>query len=154
MAWAVGVSVVDPTRVAINVLAPPVHIEDVTIDRRMFGATEQADAGPGRGDLVFRYTGLSFMAPEKVTFRYKLEGYDRDWIDAENRRAAYYNNIPPGRYTFHVKAANNEGVWNDIGDSYKVYLAPHFYQTTWFYGLSFLAAGLVITGGTGFACAR
>ena len=149
MAWAVGVSVVDPTRVAINPLAPPVHIEDVTIDRRLFQTTGEANAGPGRGDLVFRYTGLSFMAPEKVRFRYKLEGYDRDWVDAENRRAAYYNNIPPGRYTFRVKAANNEGVWNETGDSYAIYLAPYFYQTAWFYGLTVFATGLVIIGGYG-----
>ena len=104
----------------------------------MFGRHERPSAEPGRGDLVFRYTGLSFLAPEKVRFRYKLEGYDRDWVDAGDRRAAYYSNIPPGRYTFRVKAANNEGVWNEAGDSYEIYLAPHFYQTRWFYALSVL----------------
>ena len=82
-----------------------------------------------------------------MRFQYKLDGYDRDWIDAGDRRAAYYSNIPPGRYTFHVKAANNDGVWNEAGDAYPIYLAPHFYQTPWFYALSVLAFGLVLSGG-------
>ena len=147
MAWSIGLSVVDPRAIAPNALPPPVHIEDVTIDGRVFGSTRQAEAQPGRGDLAIRYTGLSFLAPEKVRFRYKLEGYDRDWIDAGDRRAAYYSNIPPGRYTFHVKAANNDGVWNEAGDAYPIYLAPHIYQTRWFYALSVLAFGLVLSGG-------
>ena len=147
LAFAIGVSVVDPTKIVSNSLPPPVHIEDGTINGRTFGPSEQANAPAGRGDLVFRYTGLSFMAPEKVRFRYKLEGYDPDWIEAADRRAAYYNNIPPGRYTFRVKAANNEGVWNETGDSYGIYLAPYFYQTSWFYALSILGVGIVFTGG-------
>jgi signal transduction histidine kinase/ligand-binding sensor domain-containing protein/CheY-like chemotaxis protein len=147
LAWTIGLSVVDPRTIAINGLAPAVHIEDVTIDGAVFGPTQRADAQPGRGDLAFRYTGLSFLAPEKVRFRYKLDGYDRDWIDAGDRRAAYYSNIPPGRYTFHVKAANNDGVWNETGDTYPIYLAPHFHQTGWFYALSALTFGLVLSGG-------
>ncbi len=143
----IGVNVVDPRRLSTNTLPPPVHIEDVSIDGKVFRANQRADAEPGRGDLAFRYTGLSFLAPEKVRFRYKLEGYDRDWIDAGDRRAAYYSNIPPGQYTFQVKAANNDGVWNDAGDSCHIYLAPHFYQTQWFYGLLACAMGIVVTGG-------
>ena len=147
LSWAIGVSVVDPRTISTNTLAPAVHIEDVTIDGSVFGPTGQADAPQGRGDLAIRYTGLSFIAPEKVRFQYKLEGHDRDWIDAGDRRAAYYSNIPPGRYTFHVKAANNDGVWNEAGDSYPIHLAPHIYQTRWFYALSVLAFGLVLAGG-------
>ena len=147
LAWAIGLSVVDPRTISTNTLAPAVHIEDVTIDGKVFGPKQHADSPPGSGDLAFLYTGLSFLAPEKVRFRYKLEGYDRDWIDAGDRRAAYYSNIPPGRYTFHVKAANNDGVWNETGDTYAIYLAPHLYQTPWFYALSVLAFGLVLSGG-------
>ena len=148
---AVGVSVVDPRLVstAANPLPPPVHIEDVSIDGHRFARYQEAKSEPGRGDLIVHYTGLSFPAPEKVRFKYKLEGYDLDWVDAGARRAAYYSNIPPGHYTFHVKAANNDGVWNETGDSYAIHLAPHFYQTTWFYALGILMVGLTVTGGYG-----
>ncbi|HKY21413.1 MAG TPA: two-component regulator propeller domain-containing protein [Vicinamibacterales bacterium] len=146
MVWTVGASVLNPSRIGDNRLPPPVHIEDASIDHRVFDRGERAEATPGRGDLVFRYTGLSFQAPEKVRFRYKLEGYDQDWIEAGDRRTAYYNNIAPGRYTFHVTAANNDGIWNDKGDSYQIYLAPHYYQTQWFYALSVLGLGLAVSG--------
>ncbi len=148
-AMALGASVVDPQRLSVNKLPPPVHVEGVTIDQQAFHSQthEQADARPGRGDLVFRYAGLSFLAPEKVRFKYKLEGYDLDWVDAGDRRTAYYSNIPPGRYVFNVKAANNDGVWNEAGDSYPIYLAPHFYQTRWFYAVAFCVVGILATGG-------
>jgi signal transduction histidine kinase/ligand-binding sensor domain-containing protein/CheY-like chemotaxis protein len=147
LAWAIGLSVIDPRRIATNSLVPPVHVEDVTIDGRFFRRRDRADAEPGRGDLVFRYTGLSLLAPEKVMFKYKLDGYDADWVDAADRRAAYYSNIPPGRYTFRVKAANNEGIWNEAGDNFEIYLAPHFYQTPAFYAASGLAFLLTLFGG-------
>jgi ligand-binding sensor domain-containing protein len=142
-----GLSVVDPRNLLRNLLPPPVHVEDVSIDQRIFGPDQVADAGPGRGELAFHYTALSFVAPEAVRFKIKLEGYDRDWVDAGNRRAAYYNNIPPGRYTFRVKAANNEGVWNEVGDAYSIHLTPHFYQTTWFYAVCFCCAVGALAGG-------
>jgi PAS domain S-box-containing protein len=148
-AMALGVSVVDPQRLSVNKQPPPVHIEDVTIDQRLFHSQthKQADAAPGRGDLVFRYAGLSFLAPEKVRFKYKLDGYDLDWVDAGDRRTAFYSNIPAGRYVFRVTAANNDGIWNEAGDSYAIYLAPHFYQTRWFYAFAFCAVGVLATGG-------
>ena len=148
-AMADGISVVDPERVSSrrNQLPPPVHIENTEIDRHIFQADQPVEALPGRGDLVFRYAGLSVLAPEKVRFRYKLDGYDTNWIDAGDRRAAYYSNIPPGRYTFHVIAANNDGVWNNAGDALQINLEPHFYQTFWFYGLGICALGLAIAGG-------
>jgi signal transduction histidine kinase/ligand-binding sensor domain-containing protein/CheY-like chemotaxis protein len=142
-----GLCVVDPKNLATNTQPPPVHIEDVSIDHHVFDVKQIADAPPGRGDLAFRYTGLSFVAPEKVRFRYKLEGYDLDWVDAGDRRAAYYNRIPPGRYVFRVTAANDNGVWNQTGDLYRVNLAAHFYQMGWFYVLSICAAAFAVTGG-------
>ena len=142
-----GLCMVDPRNLSTNTLPPPVHIEDVSIDQQLFDVTHTAEAPAGRGDLTFRYTGLSLVAPEKVRFRYQLEGYDLDWVDAGDRRAAYYNNIPPGRYTFRVTAANNDGVWNQTGDTYRVHLAAHFYQTAWFYVVSICVAGFAVTGG-------
>ena len=83
----------------------------------------------------FDYAGLSFTAPQKVRYRYMLEGFDRDWTEAGARRSAYYTNIPPGRYTFRVQAANNDGLWNTEGAALDFELRPHFYQTLWFYAL-------------------
>jgi PAS domain S-box-containing protein len=141
-AMAKGVSVADPDKLSINTLPPPVHIEEVSIDQHPFTPGQAAEAPPGRGDLEFHYTGLSLLAPEKVRFKYKLEGYDRDWIDAGNRRVAYYGKIPPGQYTFQVIAANNDGVWNRAGASFPFHLKPHFYQTLWFDILCMMAAAL------------
>jgi len=73
--------------------------------------------------------------PEKVRFKYKLEGIDSDWVDAGPRRMAYYTHLPPGQYRFRVMAMNNDGVWNEEGATFEFYLAPHFYQTSWFYAL-------------------
>jgi two-component sensor histidine kinase/ligand-binding sensor domain-containing protein len=141
-----GLSVVDPQGVATNPLPPPVHVEAVTIDHKVVDRNAPADAGPGRGDLEFRYAALSFLAPEKVRFKYRLEGYEEEWVDAGDRRAAFYSNIPPGRYTFRVMAANNDGVWNETGAAFSLRLRPHFYQTGWFYGLCGLA---VLVAGLG-----
>jgi signal transduction histidine kinase/ligand-binding sensor domain-containing protein/ActR/RegA family two-component response regulator len=143
---AMGVNVVDPRDVKANPLVPPVQIEAVSINGKDAHPDEYEELDPGRGDFSFRYTALSLLAPEKVRFRYRLDGYDRDWVEAGERRAAYYSNIPPGLYTFTVIAANNDGVWNRVGDSYTVYLPPHFYQTAWFELLAILA---IVGGATG-----
>ena len=82
-----------------------------------------------------------------MRFKYKLEGYDRNWTEAGSRRSAYYGNTPPGRYTFRVIAANNDGVWNEAGAAFTINLAPHFYQTNWFYALGILSALLIVGGG-------
>jgi signal transduction histidine kinase len=90
---------------------------------------------------------LSFIAPEKVTFKYRLEGFDRDWIDSGSRRIAYYTNLPPGSYRFRVIASNNDGIWNEVGASFDLRLKPHFYQTYWFYALCLLTLALLIWQG-------
>ena len=138
-----GLSVVDPKRLAPNPLPPPVHIERVAVDDRPFDVWGRIAAPPGRGDVAFKYAGLSFLAPEKMRFRYRLEGYDRDWIEAGPRRVAYYTNIPPGRYRFRVIASNNDGVWNETGAAADLELAPHFHQTRWFLGLCVAAIALI-----------
>jgi PAS domain S-box-containing protein len=147
LSLAKGLVTVNPASLSTSSLAPPVHIEDISVDQQLFTDHGAVAAPPGRGDLAIHYTGLSFLAPKKVRFRYRLDGYDLDWIDAADRRAAYYSNIPPGRYTFRVTAANSDGVWNDRGASREIYLAPHVYQTRWFYALCICGALATIAGG-------
>ena len=90
---------------------------------------------PDARELKFYYTALSFVAPERVRFQYQLEGLDDKWVEAETQRVATYNKIPPGDYRFRVRACNNDGVWNEAGAAFAFSLAPHFYQTAWFYVL-------------------
>jgi streptogramin lyase/two-component sensor histidine kinase len=137
-----GAAVIDPARSRINDVPPPVILESCAIDRTPVRIADKVHAGPGSGDLEFTYTALSFVAPEKTRFRYRLEGFDAEWVDAGGRRVAYYTNIPPGEYTFRVLAANNDGVWNTIGASMRVSLSPHFYQTSWFYVLCVVVIGV------------
>jgi C4-dicarboxylate-specific signal transduction histidine kinase len=102
---------------------------------------------PGRGDLEFHYAGLSFIAPSKTQYRYRLHGYDSDWVDAGTRRAAFYTNLKPGRYEFEVQACNEDGVWSKAGARCRVTLRPRFYQSPWFYALGILAAAAVLAVG-------
>jgi PAS domain S-box-containing protein len=140
-----GANVIDPTVLKTNRLAPPVHLTGVTIDRQPFDPEAAAKAPPGRGDLNFRYAGVSFLTPEKMRFKYQLEGYDPDWVDAGARREAFYSNIPPGSYRFRVIAANSDGVWNETGAAIDLVLQPHIYQARWFRALLVLVAlGLVL----------
>jgi PAS domain S-box-containing protein len=133
-----GVSLVDPHQLPFNQLPPPVHIEKVAADRKEYGKTFSGDVqssprlpSPVR-ELEIDYSALSLVVPEKVLFRYKLEGWDQDWQDAGTRRQAFYSNLPPRNYTFRVKACNNSGLWNEAGTSFNFSIAPAYYQTYWF----------------------
>jgi hypothetical protein len=137
-----GASVLDPRRLSANTLVPPVHLEEVRVDQTSYDPAKAAHAPPGRGDLVFRFTALSYMAPHKVRFRTRLEPYEQEWSEPSALRMKQYTNIPPGRYRFRVIAANNDSVWNETGASCDLHLVPHFYQTYWFRGLLVLAAVL------------
>ena len=110
----------------------PVHIEQVIADGKSYDASSGLRLPPLVRDLAIGYTGLSFVAPEKVLFRYKLEGWDRDWQNVGNRRQAFYSNLPPRSYRFRVIVANNSSVWNEAGDVLDFSIAPALYQTTWF----------------------
>src|SRR5262249_15184491 len=138
-----GVSVLDPRDLAFNKLPPPVHIEQFIADHKTYPATSDTNGLvplPARfRDLQIDYTALSLVTPEKVLFRYKLEGWDRDWQDAGTRRQAFYSNLPPRNYTFRVMACNNSGVWNEAGTSLNFFVAPAFYQTWWFRSLCVIA---------------
>jgi ligand-binding sensor domain-containing protein/signal transduction histidine kinase len=135
-----GVAVVDPKEVRINLTPPPVLVEQIIADRKAQAMEHEVRVPPGHGELEFHYTALSFVAPEKNRFRYKLEGMDSEWVEAENRRTAYYNNLNPGSYRFKVMACNNDGVWNETASPIAVTLLPHFWQTWWFIGIASVTA--------------
>lgn len=144
-----GVSVVDPQHLPFNKLPPPVHVEQITADRKTYDATSDASGRlplpPLIRDLQIDYTALSLVAPEKTLFRYKLEGHDHDWQDVGTRRQAFYNDLPPGNYRFRVMACNNDGVWNETGTFLDFSIAPAYYQTTWF-RLLLVATFLLVLG--------
>ncbi len=127
-----------------NQTAPPVVVESVTVDDKTLTADEAADVPPGHSRFAFRYTALSFTAPQKVTFRYKLEGFDKDWLSAGAARIAYYTNLGPGAYRFRVTARNEDGVWSEQPAVLAFRLEPRFYQTWWFAVLA--AAALLLAG--------
>ncbi|MGE0132060.1 MAG: two-component regulator propeller domain-containing protein [Blastocatellales bacterium] len=140
-----GVAVVNPEAVSFNSVPPPVVIENVILDRAEMNQNLPLEIKPGQGNLEIRYAGLSFIKPESMRFKYKLEGLDKDWVDVGNRRTAYYPQLAPGSYTFRVIAANSDGVWNESGAQLKVTVIPPFYLTWWFMTLTLLgAAGLVL----------
>ncbi|MGB6192657.1 MAG: two-component regulator propeller domain-containing protein [Terracidiphilus sp.] len=142
-----GLVEVDPDHFPVNLVPPPVVVESFAVDdvdQLQHAKGTSLSLPAGHNHFQFSYAGLSFVAPQKVRYRYMLEGFDRRWTDAGARRIAYYTNIPPGRYTFRVQAANNDGVWNMQGASLPFELRPHFYQTLWFYVLLLAAAGGLI----------
>ncbi len=138
-----GVAMIDPVNAHFNSQPPPVVIEQVRIDDKDVPSTGAVQLAPGTTRLDFYYAALSFIAPNKVKFKYRLEGFDPDWIEGSARRA-FYTNLKPGNYRFHVVAANNDGVWNMEGAVFEFYLKPHFYQTYWFYALVILLLGLTV----------
>lgn len=154
-----GIAVIDPAYSYQNTIPPPVVIERVVADGEVMEAAAAASlAGatcegkpclklrPGLEKLEVDYTGLSLVAPRRVKFKYRLEGFDRGWSDVGGRRTAYYTNLPPGDYVFRVAASNNDGVWNEAGASVAIRLEPFFYQTAPFKGLMGLA---LLIGGYG-----
>ena len=139
-----GVLEIDPRRLKSNSRIPPVLIENVTDERQgtlRDGATVRAGS-----NLEFHYTALSYLFPNRVRFRYLLEGFDTGWVDAGARRTAYYTNLPPGTFRFRVAACNNDGVWNLAGASFAFLAHPRYYQTSWFYALCALALGAAAAG--------
>jgi ligand-binding sensor domain-containing protein/two-component sensor histidine kinase len=149
-----GAVVVDPEVAIVTHPPPPVIIQRITADNKDM-ATGDLDSGtpgliripPGRGELDIQFAALSYTAPEKNLYRYKLSGVNDDWVNSGNLRLTKYNNLPPGRYHFQVIAGNNDGVWNKQGQSVDLILEPHFWQTWWFFSICGISAfGFV--GGT------
>ena len=147
---SVGLAMVDPQVIQPNELPPPVVIESVWADGNLISNDAsplglEADktivrCPPGTRQLEIRYTALSFSSPKQVRFRYRLEGFDKRWIEAADQRRVYFSHLPPGRYTFEVTACNNHGVWSETGARLSFQVLPLFWQTVWFK----LLIGLVV----------
>ena len=130
-----GLAVTDPrAHIDKNEVVPPIRIERIVFDGRSYDVEgkDRIEFSPGRGQLEIQYTALSFRAPEKNRFKFRLEGSDTGWMDPGTRRVAYYNNLNPGNYTFRVRGSNNDGVWNEDGAVLAVVLKPYLWQTWWF----------------------
>ena len=143
-----GVVSADPTTVHLNLLPPPVAVESLTVDGRTqtdsTGKTTRLTLRPDHERLEFQYTALSLAAPDKILFKYRLAGLDKDWIDAGVKRTAFYSHLPAGDYRFQVIACNNDGIWNTAGASLAFSVLPFYWQTWWFRsGVALLALGLV-----------
>jgi signal transduction histidine kinase/ligand-binding sensor domain-containing protein len=154
---AKGLVAVDPAGVKLNLLPPPVRIEEIRVDDRKFAdgnAAGPLKIPPGRHRIEFEYNGLSFVAPEKVRFKCRLNNFETEWADVATKRVATYNYIPPGNYSFQVTACNNDGVWNETGASLKFEVLPYFWQTTWFHVLGGLAMALAAGGAVWFDTRR
>lgn len=136
--------VIDPEHLGRNTVPPPVYIGQVVADRTVYSAQGTLRLPPLNRDLEIDYVGLSFVAPQKVRFRYRLDGRDDAWQEAGTRRQAFYNDLRPGQYRFRVIACNNDGVWNEAGASLSFIIAPTWYQTKSFFASCFVAGGLLI----------
>jgi signal transduction histidine kinase/ligand-binding sensor domain-containing protein len=156
-----GLAMVDPERLRTNSLPPPVRIEEVIVDGKTFPlssasgfSTKQGAPGvpvlrvpPGSGQIELRYTALSFCDPQRVRFRYRLENVEPSWVEAGNRRSAYYSHLAPRGYRFRVIACNNDGVWNQTGAMVGLQVLPFFWQTWWFSPLCWLGGASVVGSG-------
>jgi len=139
-----GITLIDPNNIPVNQIVPPVHIEKIVLDKQEYDQEQLISIPPGKHRLEFHYTGLSYYAPRKSRFKFKLENFDQDWIDAGTQRLAVYTNIPPGDYVFKVIASNNDGIWNREGATMEITKEAFFYQTIWFYVI--LSLGLLSVG--------
>jgi signal transduction histidine kinase/sugar lactone lactonase YvrE len=149
---AAGLALLNPVAIKPNTVKPPVAIEEFICDGEplfsnlrpvVSAGTDAIQCPPGARELKLRYTALSLMAPSQVRFRYRLIGLDDSWIEAGDRRVAYFSHVPPGHYTFQVMACNNQGVWNKQGASLPFSVRPSFWQTVWF---KLAMGGLIVAG--------
>jgi signal transduction histidine kinase len=131
-----GLVAVDPGNIRTNALIPPVVIERLLVDDQVVNVSAASESplriAPGRHRYEFQFTALSFDAPEKMRFRYRLEGVETEWVETQLPRKAYYSHISPGNYRFRVLACNNDGVWNEQGATLAFTVEPSFWQTWWF----------------------
>ncbi|MCS0611245.1 histidine kinase [Massilia kyonggiensis] len=139
------VASMDPRRIPRNPLPPPVQVLEVRADGRAYEGA-RIELPTGSSELQITYTALSLSMPERVRFRYRLQGVDGDWHDAGTRRDAFYTNLKPGEYAFQVKAANEDGVWNDTGATMTIAIPPRFVQTNLFLALLATLAALALYG--------
>ena len=127
-----GVAEIDPARLRTNAVSPAVAIEQLTVEGEPVDIGRPGEVSLRGHALQITYTGISLMVPERVRFRYRMDGVEHNWIDAGTRRNVTYVNLPPGHYRFQVIASNSDGLWNQSGASLPLYVEPYFYQTWWF----------------------
>jgi signal transduction histidine kinase/ligand-binding sensor domain-containing protein len=130
-----GLVVIDPQNVSTNLIPPPVVIERLLVDEQVAfegSRTLPLQVSPGQHRFEFQYTGLSFVDPDKVHFKYRLNSWETEWVDAQKKRVADYNYIPPGKYDFQVMACNNDGIWDQTSAEITFTVLPYFWQTWWF----------------------
>ncbi len=140
-----GVAIVDPAHLHMNTIPPPVVIESFDVDGIPQPTHDQKlNIAPGHAGFTFNYAGLSYSAPSRVRYRFILEGFDKHWTEAGNRRTAYYTNLPARHYTFRIEAANNDGTWNTVGASLSFAITPPFYERFWFYILVLAGIGATV----------
>lgn len=149
-----GVAVVDPQHLPQNRFPPQVVIEEITLNGIPHDSTEPVTVGPDVRTVEIRYSGLSYVAPELVRFKYRLQGLDRDWLPATGERVARYTHLPAGRYQFRVIASNNEGVWNETGAALGFTVIPPWWRTTWFGSVAVVAFAGLIAGAARFVTVR
>jgi signal transduction histidine kinase len=130
---------VDPANIAKNTLSPPVWIRSVSVDTKLYNDLETLEFPPHAQNIEINYTAPSLLVPQRVRFRYKLEGFDKEWHDAGTRRQAFYSKLPPGTYTFRVTASNNDGLWSEAGASFVFTIPPSFTQSVLFKALCAVA---------------
>jgi PAS domain S-box-containing protein len=141
-----GIVMLDPRRISLNTIAPLVRIEQMHVDNETVELSKELELPAGVKNVEFYYTAFNYYAPEKIRFKFKLEGFDQDWRDVGTRRAAYYTNLPYGYYRFKVIACNNNGVWNQKGATVFFTVRRDFYQNWWFVAA---AALLILMAGFG-----
>lgn len=124
----------DPANVLINKKLPPVYIKSVLIDEVKNNTNlESIILEPGSQRLTIDYTALSYYSPDKINFKYRMQGFEKDWNEVGNTYRATYMNLPDGNFKFEVMASNNEGVWNDIPAQINITVDPFFYESRLFY---------------------
>jgi signal transduction histidine kinase/ligand-binding sensor domain-containing protein len=139
-----GVAWIDPKNISKNAMPPPVSITSISADGSSHVQLTELRLPARTKNVQIDYTALSLSIPERVQFRYKLDGIDREWQDPGPKREAYYSRLPPGQYTFHVIASNNDGIWNATGAMVAFTIPPAWFQTTWFYTLCAAASLLLL----------
>jgi signal transduction histidine kinase/ligand-binding sensor domain-containing protein len=137
-----GIAILDTTHLRTNTVPPPVHILELNADGQQIDLSKRIQLQPLTRSIQFAFTALSLSDPQNVHFRYRLDGFDREWHDGGSRRFVSYTNLPPRRYVFRVNAANSDGVWNNTGATLDFNLAPAYFQTLWFL---LLCIGIALT---------
>ncbi len=139
-----GVSVINTRLLRTNEIAPPVYITSLLADTTTYENGNSFDLPAGHIRYVINFTALSYISPDEMKFRYKLENFDDEYIEVTNERQVEYTNLRPGEYKFIVMASNNDGIWNEVGDEMSFSVAAYYYQTTWFYLLVILGITAIL----------